>query len=98
MQTEVIHIHGNDLIENIQNQISNICPSMRIRFFRELDFEKHPDQCVMFSSNVRVRSINPSVKDFEITIQPRMLADELEKAIQSNGLPAQVFNIIEPRK
>ena len=90
MKACILYIQGNDSIQSIQNQFSNLFPSMQISFFRLPEVFKQTNECVMFSSNLKVNEISPLVKDLVIDITPEMRVSDLENIIKSMGLYVQI--------
>jgi hypothetical protein len=90
MKACIFYIQGNDSVQSIQNQFSNLFPSMQMSFFRIPEIFKQTDQCVMYSTNVKMSGINPHVKDLVIDITPDMRVSDLENIIKSMGLYVQI--------
>jgi len=90
MKACIFYIQGNDSVQSIQNQFSNLFPSMQMSFFRIPEIFKQTDQCVMYSTNVKMNGINPLVKDLVIDITPDMRVSDLENIIKSMGLYVQI--------
>ena len=90
MKACIFYIQGNDSIQSIQDQFSNLFPSMQMSFFRIPEIFKQTDQCVMYSTNVKMNGINPLVKDLVIDITPDMRVSDLENIIKSMGLYVQI--------
>jgi len=90
MKACIFYIQGNDSVQSIQNQFSNLFPSMQMSFFRIPEIFKQTDQCVMYSTNVKMNGINPIVKDLVIDITPDMRVSDLENIIKSMGLYVQI--------
>jgi hypothetical protein len=90
MKACIFYIQGNDSVQSIQDQFSNLFPSMQMSFFRVPEIFKQTDQCVMFSPNVKINGINPLVKDLVIDITPDMRVSDLENIIKSMGLYVQI--------
>jgi hypothetical protein len=90
MKACIFYIQGNDSVQSIQNQFSNLFPSMQMSFFRISEIFKQTDQSVMFSTNVKMNGINPLVKNLVIDITPDMRVSDLENIIKSMGLYVQI--------
>jgi len=90
MKAGIFHIQGNDSIQSVQDHFNSLFPSMQISFFLDPEKSKQTDQCIMYSPNVKVKGINPLVKDLAIEITPNMRVADLEKIIKSMGLHVQI--------
>lgn len=91
MKKTNFYICRNDTVHVIQSSFSHFRPGFEINFFSNIENKQSRNSCVMFSSDVRIRDINPECLDGCIELNDTMTAIEMENLILDNfNLHAQI--------